>query len=115
MLKRCICLPNVDISDLLCYNVTPQQKFGEIKISPENVGDLRNRLHDSGVTVMSIRNILKNEMNKSGGSARLVKVPDNRRPTAETLKNLEQEISAQIISNEVMRSKSMHNASRTAK
>ena len=64
---------------------------------------------------MSISRILSKEMQKSGGSARLVKVPADRRPTAETLKSLEQEISAQIIANEVMRSRSMHNASRTSK
>lgn len=79
------------------------------------VGDLQNRLYDREVTVMSISSILNKEMNKSGGCARLVKVPADRRPTAETLKSLEQEISAQIVANEVMRSRSMQNASRTSK
>jgi len=64
---------------------------------------------------MSISSILSKEMNKSGGSAKLVKVPANRRPTAESLKNLEQEISAQISANEVMRSRSMQKALRTSK
>ena len=61
---------------------------------------------------MSISRILSKEMNKSGGSARLVKVPANRRPTAETLKKLEREISAQVIANEAMRSRRMQNASK---
>ena len=47
----------------------------------------------------SIRTILKKEMEKSNGAARLVKVPEHMRPTAESLKKLEREISAQIESN----------------
>lgn len=86
-----------------------------MKVSLKVVGDLQNRLHDREVIVMRISSILGKEMNKSGGSARLVKVPANRRPTAESLKSLEQEISAQIIANEVMRSRSMQNASKTSK
>ena len=38
-------------------------------------------------------------MEKSNGAARLVKVPEHMRPTAESLKKLEREISAQIESN----------------
>lgn len=61
---------------------------------------------------MSISRILGKEMSRSGGSARLVKVPADRRPTAETLKKLEREISAQVSANEAMRSRSVQNASR---
>lgn len=61
---------------------------------------------------MSISRILAKEMAKSGGTARVVKVPANRRPTAESLRKLEREVSAQINANEVMRSKSMHKAAR---
>lgn len=68
-----------------------------------------------GIVVMSISRILNKEMNKSGGSARLVKVPSNRRPTSESLEKLEREISAQVIANEAMRSRSMQNASKMSK
>ncbi len=64
---------------------------------------------------MNIRKILSKEMSKSGGSARLVKVPANRRPTAETLEKFEREISAQISANEAMRSRSMHKASKESR
>ena len=47
----------------------------------------------------SIRTILKTEMEKSNGAARLVKVPKHMRPTAESLEKLDREISAQIESN----------------
>ncbi len=47
----------------------------------------------------SIRTILKKEMEKSNGAARLVKVPKHMRPTAESLEKLDREISAQIESN----------------
>ena len=60
---------------------------------------------------MSISKILTKEMNKSGGRARVVKVPSNRRPTADSLRKLEREISAQINANEVMRSRSLSKAS----
>lgn len=60
---------------------------------------------------MSISKVLAKEMNKSGGKARVVKVPANRRPTAESLRKLEREIAAQINSNEVMRSRSLQKAS----
>ncbi len=61
---------------------------------------------------MSISRILTKEMEKSGGKAKLVKVPASKRPTAESLRKLEREISAQISANEAMRSRSMQNASR---
>lgn len=56
----------------------------------------------------SISNILKKEMKKSNGTARLVKVPKHMRPTAESLKKLEKEIGAQIESNRTMRYRSMN-------
>lgn len=40
--------------------------------------------------------ILINEMAKSGGKAKLVKVPEERRPTAQSLKKLDKEIEAQM-------------------
>lgn len=64
---------------------------------------------------MSISKILQKEMNKSNGNAKLVKVPMNRHPTAESLKKLEREISAQIAANEAMRSRSMQNASKMSR
>ena len=45
---------------------------------------------------MSIIDVLKKEAEKSGGKVRVVKVPPERRPTAESLAKLEAEISAQI-------------------
>ena len=42
----------------------------------------------------SISTILRKEMEKSNGAAKLVKVPKHMRPTAETLEKLEREISA---------------------
>ena len=47
----------------------------------------------------SIRTVLKKEMEKSNGAARLVNVPKHMRPTAESLEKLDREISAQIESN----------------
>ena len=64
---------------------------------------------------MSISRILSKEMNKSGGCARLVKVPASRRPTAKTLKKLEREISAQVCASETMRSSSMQTASKMSR
>ena len=81
----------------------------------ESLSEIKNRLHDGGIVAMSISKILSRAMDKSGGSARLVKVPANRRPTAETLKKLEREISAQVIANEAMRSRSMQNASKMSR
>ncbi len=45
---------------------------------------------------------LEREMAKSGGKARVVKVPENMRPTVDSLRHLENEISAQIKSNKSM-------------
>ncbi len=64
---------------------------------------------------MSISRILSKEMSKSGGCARLVKVPANRRPTSKSLKKLEREISAQVRANEAIRSRSMENASKMSR
>lgn len=61
---------------------------------------------------MDLRNILKKELEKSGGKARLVKVPANRRPTAESLRELDREISSQIEANEAMRKRSVEKASK---
>lgn len=58
----------------------------------------------------NIRRVLSKEMAKSGGSAMLVRVPNDRRPTTESLTNLEREISAQINANEAMRNRSVQNA-----
>lgn len=41
---------------------------------------------------MSIRTILARELLRSNGKARLVKIPKDMRPTAESLKHLETEI-----------------------
>ena len=43
-----------------------------------------------------IANILKKEMEKSNGAARLVKVPLERRPDAESLLKLGHEIAVQV-------------------
>ena len=59
---------------------------------------------------MKISEIIKKEMAKSGGSARVVKVPPERRPTAESLKKLDTEISAQIKANDDIRFRSFINA-----
>lgn len=40
--------------------------------------------------------IIKKELAKSGGTARMVKVPPERRPTIETIKKIQREINAQI-------------------
>lgn len=63
---------------------------------------------------MDLRNILKKELEKSGGKAKLVKVPANRRPTAESLRKLDCEISSQIKANEAMRERSVERASKCA-
>ena len=54
----------------------------------------------------SISTILRKEMEKSKGTARLVKVPKHMKPTAETLEKLEREISVQIEANRIMRYRS---------
>lgn len=59
---------------------------------------------------MKISRILSREMGKSGGSVRVVKVPKERRPTEESLRILERQISAQLDANEAMRNRSMRKA-----
>lgn len=54
---------------------------------------------------MSLRDILAKEMAKSGGSAELVKVPANRRPTAASLRKLDKEISSQLNANNIYQCK----------
>lgn len=61
---------------------------------------------------MSIRDVLAREMGKGNGTVRLVKVPRSKRPTAESLRELEDEISSHISANEAMRCRSMNNALR---
>lgn len=76
------------------------------------MSEVSYRLNDCEVIDLSISRILHKEMEKSNGQAKLVKVPASRRPTAESLRKLEREISAQISANEAMRSRSMQNASK---
>lgn len=52
---------------------------------------------------MSIKDIIKHEMDKSHGSARMIKVPENRRPTRESMEKMAREVSAQFEWNEAMR------------
>lgn len=61
---------------------------------------------------MSVRNVLARELARSGGSARLVKIPEDKRPTAESLENLRREIGAQLRQNDAMRQRSMENYGR---
>ena len=51
----------------------------------------------------SIIKVLENIAKRSGGKIRVVKVPPEMRPTAESLEKLENEISAQLEANAVMR------------
>lgn len=55
---------------------------------------------------MSISNILKKEMLKSNCKAKVVKVPQHMRPTAESLQQCEREIFAQLNTNKAMRENS---------
>ena len=55
---------------------------------------------------MSISNILKKEMLKSNGKAKVVKVPQHMRPTVESLQQCEREIFAQLNTNKAMRENS---------
>ena len=49
---------------------------------------------------------------KSNGKMRIVKVPPEKRPTAESLEKLEREIGAQIDANRAMEHRSYINASK---
>lgn len=44
---------------------------------------------------MSIENILKKQMDKSNGEARMLEVPQSRKPTSKSLLNLERDVAAQ--------------------
>ena len=59
--------------------------------------------------------VLERQMARSGGVARVVDVPQHRKPTTKSLKILEREISSQIGANEAMRGRSMQNASKSYK
>ena len=59
---------------------------------------------------MSIYEILKSKLNDTNEKAKMVKVPQKMKPTANSLQKLEREISAQITVNEIMRSRSIQNA-----
>lgn len=59
---------------------------------------------------MSIRSVLARELSRSNGKAKLVKIPEHMRPTAESLKHYSDEVHAQIIANDDMRFRSMKNA-----
>lgn len=61
---------------------------------------------------MSISKILKKIAEKSNGKMRIVKVPSDKRPTAESLEKLEREIGAQIDANRAMEHRSYINASK---
>ena len=45
---------------------------------------------------MQLRKILKKEMAKSNGQAKLVKVPQERRPDAESLKKIDREVDGML-------------------
>lgn len=62
---------------------------------------------------MKVSGALRREMNRSGGVAQVVKVPKYMRPTVDSLRKLEHEISSQIGANEAMRGRSMQNASKS--
>lgn len=59
---------------------------------------------------MSIENIIKLAMKKSGGAAELTDVPKDKKLTNESLNKLENEVTAQVDRNRAMRNRSMHNA-----
>lgn len=50
--------------------------------------------------------IIKKEMEKSDGRARMVKVPPERRPTLESIEKMQREVNAQIDTNHIMRENS---------
>lgn len=54
---------------------------------------------------MSLINVLAKELARSNGKAKLVKVPKHMKPTLESLKQFENEVSAQIESNNLNESK----------
>ena len=60
----------------------------------------------------SINKILCKIAKESDGKMRIVKVPIEKRPTAESLRNLEKEIHTQIEANRAMEYRSFVNASK---
>lgn len=62
--------------------------------------------------VMRIDQIIEKEMKKSGGRVKVVKLPENKRPTAASLAKLEREIASQVSANEAMSNRSMLYAAR---
>lgn len=60
----------------------------------------------------SISKILSRMAKESGGKMQIVKVPMEKRPTAESLRKLEKEIYAQIETNRAMEHRSFVNASK---
>lgn len=60
----------------------------------------------------TIIRILQRLADESNGKMRVVKVPPERRPTAESLEKLEREIGAQLDANAVMRYRSYINANK---
>lgn len=73
---------------------------------------MNDRLNDREVLNMKISRVIEKEMQKSGGSVNIVKVPASKRPTASALKKLESEIASQVGANEAMSNRSMLYASR---
>ena len=61
---------------------------------------------------MKICRMISKQMSKSAGGVTIIKVPASKRPTAESLRKLDQEISAQVNANEAMSNRSMIFASR---
>ena len=59
---------------------------------------------------MSLISVLSKELARSNGKAKLVKVPKHMKPTLESLKQFENEVSAQIESNDLMRARSIEYA-----
>lgn len=59
--------------------------------------------------------ILERQMDKKGSAARIVPIPKHMKPTTESLKRIEREISSQIEANEAMRVRSIQNASKPYK
>lgn len=75
----------------------------------EHIEEKINKFINEVVT-MSIRTVLARELSRSNGKARLVKIPEHMRPTAESLKHYSDEVQSQIRENDAMRFRSMKNA-----
>lgn len=61
---------------------------------------------------MKTNKIIINEMEKSKGHVKVVKVPEDSRPTIDALIKLESEISSQVDANKAMSNRSIVNASK---